>query len=76
MAATGRVAWQEVVIAVLIGLSGVATVGYVSSHTRISAERKRMFDELRAAQEARRPRSGGPAWLMSDSVWLATFMAR
>lgn len=51
-AATGAVAWQEIVIALLIGLVGVASVGYVSSHVRVSAERKRLLDELHAAQDA------------------------
>ncbi|MPZ89532.1 MAG: hypothetical protein GEU81_16010, partial [Nitriliruptorales bacterium] len=52
-AATGAVSWPEVVIALLIVLGGAATVGYVGSHARISAERKRLLDELQAAQEAR-----------------------
>lgn len=52
-AVTGSLRWPELVIAAVIVLAGLATVGYVSSQARVSAERKRLLDELRAAQAAR-----------------------
>lgn len=53
LAAEGSVSWQDVVIAALIAVSGSAMVGYVSSLSRTSAERKRLLDRLEAAQDAR-----------------------
>ncbi|MGH3646445.1 MAG: sensor histidine kinase [Micromonosporaceae bacterium] len=53
LAAEGAVTWQDVVITALIALCGAAMVGYVSSLSRTSAERKRLLDQLRTAQDAR-----------------------
>lgn len=51
--ATGSLSWQEVVIALLIAVSGATAVGYVSSLARVSAERKELIDQLQAAQAGR-----------------------
>ncbi|MBB5079297.1 sensor histidine kinase [Nonomuraea endophytica] len=50
---TGSIAWTEVVISALIAISAGAAVGYFHSVAQQSAERKRLIDELQAAQEAR-----------------------
>ncbi|MFI9550979.1 sensor histidine kinase [Nonomuraea endophytica] len=51
--ATGSIAWTEIVISALIAISAGAAVGYFHSVAQQSAERKRLIDELQAAQEAR-----------------------
>lgn len=48
--ATGTLQWPDLLVAVLIGGGAAATVGYVSSVVRVSGERQRLLDELRAAQ--------------------------
>lgn len=52
-AAVGALSWQDAMIAALIAVSGAAMVGYVSSLARTNEERKRLLDELEAAQDAR-----------------------
>lgn len=49
-ATTGTLHWPDLLVAVLIGGGSAATVGYVSSVVRVSGERQRLLDELRAAQ--------------------------
>ncbi|TMR93512.1 sensor histidine kinase [Nonomuraea basaltis] len=51
--ATGSITWAEIAIAALIAISAATAVGYFSSVSRQSAERKRLLDQLQAAQEAR-----------------------
>ncbi|MFI6904535.1 sensor histidine kinase [Nonomuraea sp. NPDC050394] len=51
--ATGTITWTEIVISALVAISAGAAVGYFHSVARQSAERKRLIDELQAAQEAR-----------------------
>ncbi|MFI6291475.1 sensor histidine kinase [Nonomuraea sp. NPDC050790] len=51
--ASGAIFWTEVVICALIAISAATAVGYFHSVAQQSAERKRLFDELQAAQEAR-----------------------
>ncbi|MFB4276190.1 MULTISPECIES: sensor histidine kinase [unclassified Nonomuraea] len=51
--ATGAVTWTEIAIASLIAISTATAVGYFSSVSRQSAERKRLIEQLQAAQEAR-----------------------
>jgi signal transduction histidine kinase len=53
VAATGSVSWMEIVIAALFAVSGSTAVGYISSLARTSAERKRLIDQLEAAQAGR-----------------------
>lgn len=50
---TGSITWAEIVIAALIAISAATAVGYFSSVSRQSAERKRLLDRLQVAQEAR-----------------------
>lgn len=51
--ATGAVAWGEIATTAMMAASGVIAVGYISSMARQSDERKRLIDQLQAAQEAR-----------------------
>ncbi|MFD9948714.1 sensor histidine kinase [Nonomuraea sp. NPDC059023] len=51
--ATGSITWTEIVISALVAISTGAAVGYFHSVAQQSAERKRLIDELQAAQEAR-----------------------
>ncbi|MGH3712808.1 MAG: sensor histidine kinase [Micromonosporaceae bacterium] len=53
VAAEGGLAWQDAMIAGLIAVTGTAMVGYVSALARSNAERQRLLDRLRAAQDAR-----------------------
>ena len=50
---TGFLSWPEIVIAALFAVSGSTAVGYISSLARTSAERKRLIDQLEAAQAGR-----------------------
>lgn len=50
VATTGTLHWPDLLVAALIGVGSAVTVGYVSSVVRVGAERKRLLDELRAAQ--------------------------
>ncbi|GAA4080017.1 sensor histidine kinase [Nonomuraea soli] len=50
---TGSVTWSEIATTALIALSGAIAVGYISSMARQSDERKRLIEQLQAAQEAR-----------------------
>lgn len=51
--ATGTVTWGEIATATLIAISTATAVGYFGSVSRQSAERKRLIEQLQAAQEAR-----------------------
>lgn len=51
--ATGSVSWSEVAIALLIAVSGAATVAYVSTLARLGAEQRRLIEQLEAEQAAR-----------------------
>ncbi|WP_084964306.1 sensor histidine kinase [Thermoactinospora rubra] len=51
--ATGSVTWSEVTTTALMAVSGAIAVGYISAMARQSDERKRLIDQLHAAQEAR-----------------------
>lgn len=53
LVATGSLSWREIVIAALFAVSGFTAVGYISSLARTSAERKRLIDQLEAAQAGR-----------------------
>ncbi|MPZ83186.1 MAG: sensor histidine kinase [Actinophytocola sp.] len=50
-AAADALTWSDIVIALLIAGGGAVAVGYVSSLVRVSAERKWLLDQLRAAQD-------------------------
>lgn len=50
---TGSITWAEIAIAALIAISAATAVGYFSSVSRQSAERKRLLDRLQVEQEAR-----------------------
>lgn len=50
---TGSLSWPEILIAALFAVSGSTAVGYISSLARTSAERKRLIDQLEAAQAGR-----------------------
>jgi signal transduction histidine kinase len=51
--ASNSVSWAEVVVAMLIGVSGVAAVGYVSTFARLHAEQRRLIERLETEQAAR-----------------------
>lgn len=51
--AAGSLTWGEIATTAMMAASGVIAVGYFSSMARQSEERKRLIEELRAAQEAR-----------------------
>ncbi|WP_214323738.1 sensor histidine kinase [Nonomuraea sediminis] len=50
---TGSITWTEIAISALIAISAATAVGYFNSVAQQSAERKRLIDQLQAAQEAR-----------------------
>ncbi len=48
--ATGSITWTEIAISALIAISAATAVGYFHSVAQQSAERKRLIDQLEAAQ--------------------------
>ncbi|MFI6497817.1 sensor histidine kinase [Nonomuraea typhae] len=51
--ATGSITWTEIAVSAMVAISAGTAVGYFNSVAQQSDERKRLIDELQAAQEAR-----------------------